>query len=100
WRDAQKQKNHDKISKETRVQWSELLCLPYWDPTQFLTINGMHNLFLGLVQFNFRDMIVIDKPENQEFLRTNPPSAQPVDDKELEKVIELLKSGESMTSIN
>ncbi|KAF8832982.1 hypothetical protein BDN67DRAFT_870775, partial [Paxillus ammoniavirescens] len=53
WRDAQMQKDRDKIFKETGVWWSELLRLLYWDPTHFLAIDGMHNLFLGLVQFHF-----------------------------------------------
>ncbi|KIK78951.1 hypothetical protein PAXRUDRAFT_162628, partial [Paxillus rubicundulus Ve08.2h10] len=57
WRDAQMQKDHNKIFKETGVQWSELLRLPYWDPTRFLAIDGMHDLFLGLVQFHFRDLL-------------------------------------------
>ncbi|KIK77564.1 hypothetical protein PAXRUDRAFT_166436 [Paxillus rubicundulus Ve08.2h10] len=100
WRDAQMKKDRDKIFKETGVQWSKLLCLPYWDPTRFLAINSMHNIFLSLVQFHFRDLIVVDKPENQEFRRTNPPSAKPVDNKELEKARELLKSGAFKTLLN
>jgi hypothetical protein len=52
-------KDCDKVFKETGVQWSELLCLPYWDPTRCVVVDGMHNLFLGLVQFHFRDLIVI-----------------------------------------
>ncbi|KIJ60184.1 hypothetical protein HYDPIDRAFT_71193, partial [Hydnomerulius pinastri MD-312] len=61
WRDAETKKDRDQTFKETGVRWSELLRLPYWDPTRFLVIDGMHNLFLGLVQFHFRDLIVIDK---------------------------------------
>ncbi|KIJ59125.1 hypothetical protein HYDPIDRAFT_65665, partial [Hydnomerulius pinastri MD-312] len=57
WRDAERKKDRDKVFKEIGVRWSELLCLPYWDPTRFLAIDGMHNLFLGLVQFHFRDLI-------------------------------------------
>ncbi|KIK76307.1 hypothetical protein PAXRUDRAFT_170342, partial [Paxillus rubicundulus Ve08.2h10] len=85
WRDPQKQKDYNIIFKETRVQWFELIHLPYWDPTHFLAINGMHHLFLGLVQSHFRDLIVIDKPVNQELCKTNPPSTKPVEDEELEK---------------
>lgn len=36
------------------IAWSELLRLPYWDPTRFLLVDAMHNLFLGLLQFHVR----------------------------------------------
>ncbi|KIJ09585.1 hypothetical protein PAXINDRAFT_43002, partial [Paxillus involutus ATCC 200175] len=57
WRDAATKKERDNIFKETRIRWSELLRLPYWDPMRSMVVDGMHNLFLGLVQFHFRDLI-------------------------------------------
>ena len=35
---------------EYGVRYSELLRLPYWDPTKAVVVDGMHNLFLGLVK--------------------------------------------------
>ncbi|KAG2048893.1 hypothetical protein BDR06DRAFT_894567, partial [Suillus hirtellus] len=35
--------------------------LPYWDPVWFVIIDGMHNLFLGVVQHHFRNLITIDR---------------------------------------
>jgi hypothetical protein len=37
--------------------WSELLRLPYFDPSQFVIIDAMHNLFLGLINFHFCDIL-------------------------------------------
>ena len=37
--------------------WSELLCLPYFDPLQFVVIDAMHNLFLGFINFHFCDIL-------------------------------------------
>ncbi|TFK82411.1 hypothetical protein K466DRAFT_468385, partial [Polyporus arcularius HHB13444] len=46
WRDgdADTRKN---IFEKHGLRWSELLRLPYWDPTRFAVIDTMHNLFLG-----------------------------------------------------
>ncbi|KZV61275.1 hypothetical protein PENSPDRAFT_543846, partial [Peniophora sp. CONT] len=46
WRDAD-EKEREKIADETGIRWSELLRLPYWDPTKFAVIDAMHNLFLA-----------------------------------------------------
>ena len=32
---------------EHGLRWSELLRLPYWDPTRYTLLDAMHNLFLG-----------------------------------------------------
>jgi hypothetical protein len=41
------------------VRWSELLRLPYFDPTRFVVIDAMHNLFLGLINKHFQDILGI-----------------------------------------
>ena len=47
------------IFAQTGVQWSELLHLPYFDPTRFVVIDAMHNLFLGLINKHFQDILGI-----------------------------------------
>jgi hypothetical protein len=39
------------------LRWSELLRLPYFDPSQFVVLDAMHNLFLGLINFHFCDLL-------------------------------------------
>ncbi|KZV61967.1 hypothetical protein PENSPDRAFT_557907, partial [Peniophora sp. CONT] len=46
WRDGN-EKERVKIEDETGIRWSELLRLPYWDPTKYAVIDAMHNLFLA-----------------------------------------------------
>jgi len=47
------------IFAQTGVRWSELLRLPYFDPTRFVVIDVMHNLFLGLISKHFQDILGI-----------------------------------------
>ena len=35
------------IEKENGVRYSELFCLPYFDPVKMHVVDPMHNLFLG-----------------------------------------------------
>jgi hypothetical protein len=46
-------KSRKEIVDETGMRWSELLRLPYFDPSRFVVVDAMHNLFLGLVQEHF-----------------------------------------------
>ena len=39
------------------MRWSELLRLRYWDPVNWVVVDSMHNLFLGLVRHHFRVVI-------------------------------------------
>lgn len=41
----------------TGLRWSELLRLPYYDPTRFLVVDPMHNLFLGLIKEHFQGIL-------------------------------------------
>jgi hypothetical protein len=62
WRDATNKRARAKIYKETGVRWSELLRLPYFDPTRMVVVDGMHNLFLGIIRHHFRVILGMDIP--------------------------------------
>lgn len=47
WRDAATQEDRQAIYDTHGVRWSELLRLPYWEPTNFVVVDVMHALFLG-----------------------------------------------------
>ncbi|EJD36418.1 hypothetical protein AURDEDRAFT_174541 [Auricularia subglabra TFB-10046 SS5] len=51
------------------VAWSELLRLPYWDPTKFTVVDAMHNLFLGLIKFHICNVWLVEEAAKQ----TKPP---------------------------
>ncbi|CDO77460.1 hypothetical protein BN946_scf184881.g3 [Trametes cinnabarina] len=60
WRDAQTEKERDVLFKKHGLRWSELLRLPYWDPTRFAVVDAMHNLFLGELRHHCRDVWGLD----------------------------------------
>ena len=51
--DAKNEKGRKETVTSTGIRWSELYCLPYFDPSRMVVVNCMHNLFLGLVQEHF-----------------------------------------------
>ncbi|CDO72139.1 hypothetical protein BN946_scf184962.g82 [Trametes cinnabarina] len=68
WRDAKTEAERERLFNEHGIRWSELLRLPYWDPTRFALVDAMHNLFLGELRHHCRDVWGIkvkDAPPNQ-----------------------------------
>ncbi|PIL28719.1 hypothetical protein GSI_08763 [Ganoderma sinense ZZ0214-1] len=59
WRDAEPARRNE-IFENWGVRWSELLRLPYWDPTRFAVIDTMHNLFLGELKHHCVEVWGID----------------------------------------
>jgi len=52
--------------KQTGVRWSELLRLSYFDPIQFIIVDPMHCLFLGIAKWIVKTIWV-----NEEILSQN-----------------------------
>ena len=50
---AANEKERKQIVDETGLRWSALLRLPYFDPSRFVVVDAMHNLFLGLIQEHY-----------------------------------------------
>lgn len=44
----------------TGMRYSNLLKLPYFDPSRFIVIDSMHNLFLGLLKEHFTNILGYD----------------------------------------
>ncbi len=63
--DAEDEKTRDDTVKNTGIRWSELYRLPYFDPSRFVVVDCMHNLFLGLVQEHFEILgIRLNQPDD------------------------------------
>ena len=61
---------------KTGVRYSELLRLPYYEPTRFLVVDSMHNLFLGLIKEHFQGILGFRAKEaKQAESRMKPPPA-------------------------
>lgn len=54
WKNASSSSEREKVFKRHGLRWTELLRLPYWDPTRFTVLDSMHNLFLGEFQHHCR----------------------------------------------
>jgi hypothetical protein len=59
---------------QTGIRWSELLRLPYWDPTCMVVVNAMHNLFLCLVKFHICTVLGINVAGDADGNDTLPPT--------------------------
>jgi hypothetical protein len=102
WKDATTKKARAKIYRETGVRWSELVRLPYFDPTRMVVVDGMHNLFLGLIRHHFRVILGIDIPiPREEDEDDNPHSGRgrPPSEKEMEKARKTMLAP-SVTQLN
>lgn len=66
WLAAPNKTQRKRLWKINGVRWSPLLLLPYWDPTEHVVVDAMHNLFLGLVRHHFREVIGTHWKEQKE----------------------------------
>lgn len=75
--DAANEKERSNVILTTGIRWSELYRLPYFDPSRFVVIDAMHNLFLGLIREHF-DILGIrsdrETPEKTPSLHLNIPN--------------------------
>ncbi|KIK11535.1 hypothetical protein PISMIDRAFT_55805, partial [Pisolithus microcarpus 441] len=56
WKDAETENIRQRIYDTFGIRWTELLRLPYWDPTRFVVVEAMHNFFLGDLQHHCRNI--------------------------------------------
>ena len=58
--------HRQKVADKTGVRWSELLRLPYFDPAQFVVVDPMHNLLLGLIHEHFTGVLGLSLPADKD----------------------------------
>ncbi|MBW0561336.1 hypothetical protein O181_101051 [Austropuccinia psidii MF-1] len=66
FKDEKNQSEADCLVKKSGIQWSELNCLPYWDPVQQTSIGIMHMWFEGILQTHFVNRWHFTFPISQE----------------------------------
>lgn len=57
WRNATTANTAQSCFDSSGVRYSELLRLPYFDPSRMIVVDSMHNLFLGLIMEHFRNIL-------------------------------------------
>lgn len=60
WRDASSEKERTEAFKETGVRWSPVWSFGDYDPAKMLSVDVLHNLWLGLAQYHVRVVLGID----------------------------------------
>ena len=60
WRNATSAKERKRLYNKTGVRHSVMMELEYWDPTTMVPVDGMHNLFIGLLQYHARTVLGMD----------------------------------------
>lgn len=60
WLNASSEDKRSEIYDMYGIRWSELIRLPYWDPTRFVIIDSMHAFYLRLFQRHVRDIWGMD----------------------------------------
>lgn len=90
WRDADKARR-DELFEAHGLQWSELLRLPYWDPTRFAVLDSMHNLFLGELRHHCMNVWGIDIRDKAPGLKKLLPHTPEEQTRFLQSALEALK---------
>ena len=80
WKAAESSEDRLKLYHQNGIRWSELLRLPYWDPTTFVVLDCMHSILLGDLKRHCREIWGMDslldddlyhvKPDGKRFLIT------------------------------
>nr|VWO97371.1 SPI-1 type III secretion system export apparatus protein SpaS (Secretory protein (Associated with virulence)) (Virulence-associated secretory protein) [Ganoderma boninense] len=76
WRDAATEKDRHIAFDNHGIRWSELLRLPYWDPTRYAVLDAMHNLFLGELAHHCRGVWGADVVRDKVHLVSHTPAEQ------------------------
>lgn len=77
WKAAKDEKEAQDIFDEKGVRCSELIRLPYFDFVLYVVIDGMHNLFLGLIKLHFEGILGLRERKSKKKKKGNQIEEQP-----------------------
>ncbi|KAI6030668.1 hypothetical protein F5J12DRAFT_713520, partial [Pisolithus orientalis] len=78
------------------IRWTELLCLPYWNPTWFVVVDCMHNFFISDLQHHCHNVLGLStdsKPTKNPHTQLHMPEEQ---QRQLNAGINAIKIGSIM----
>jgi hypothetical protein len=99
WLNAPNKTQRAKVYKETGVRWSPLWDLPYWDPTKYVVVDGMHNLFLGLVKYHFREVLGMEILDSKSSEDKEPEPEREITEKEMVKARKIMDNLPNSTQL-
>ena len=56
WRHARTPSEQAMLFKKNGIRWSELLRLPYWDPTKHIVVDSMHGFYLRMFSRHIQEI--------------------------------------------
>jgi len=93
WRDAATLAEREGCYRQNGLRWSELLRLPYWDPSRYTVIDSMHAFYLRLFQHHCREVWGMDiTVEDGDGITFDISANHPTED-EMKRAQETLRSG-------
>jgi hypothetical protein len=95
WRDADSEADRDAIFEEHGLRWTELLRLPYWDPTRFVLVDSMHALLLGLLKRHVQDIWGMDVKFDDGDGKSFDSSKTPPSEQEMREAHKIFRAGSS-----
>ena len=93
WKNAGSTTEREAIAKEYGIRYSELLRLPYWDPSRFTILDSMHNLFLGDFKHHIDDIWTMSAPKKKEATKKTIPHTPEQQGIDLQKLKVFITSG-------
>jgi len=93
WRDAPSAAARKALYNQNGVRWSPLWGLSYLDPTRSVVVDGMHNIFEGLVAYHCRVVLGIDTPDPE------PAEEKTADPLQLASAIKLFGQGPTRSTL-
>ena len=93
WRDAPTEAMRDNIFEAHGIRWTELLRLPYWDPTHFTLVDSMHAFLLGMLKRHVRDIWGMDVKFHDGDGKSFDSSKNPPTDDEMQEAHKILRAG-------
>ncbi|KAJ3506586.1 hypothetical protein NLJ89_g6792 [Agrocybe chaxingu] len=60
WKEAKTEHQRKNLVTEHGIRWSELLRLPYWDPTKHIAVDSMHGFYLRILHRHIRQVWNMD----------------------------------------
>ncbi|KAJ3566227.1 hypothetical protein NP233_g7126 [Leucocoprinus birnbaumii] len=99
WKNAVSRDKRQELLRKNGARWSELLRLPYWDPTVYVAIDTMHCFFLGLFRRHVKDIwgMDVDMPDGEG--RSFYVKKEPTED-EMKNAWKVLNSGRCLKNLH
>jgi hypothetical protein len=93
WQSAFSEEERDELFQKHGLRWTELLRLPYWDPTRFVLVDSMHTFLLGALKRHVRGIWGMDVNFQDGDGKSFDKAKNPPTDEEMQEAHKILRAG-------